>query len=275
MKDSSLDLIISIVNYNTKDFLYQCLSSIYSASIPLDYQVYVVDNNSLDGSQEMVETCFPSVSLIRNKQNIGFGRSNNLVMKNTNSKYILTLNPDVTVMPKSIENIINFMDMQYDVGALGCKLLNPDRSLQFSCRRFPNALTIFLRGLYTDLFFPNAHIFKHYMMADWNHSTVAEVDWVMGSCLMLRRDALKEVGLFDESFFMYCEDVDLCLRMWKSWKVCYFPHSYMIHQHLQESQRLSAIRQRLIHTMSLYRFFRKHGLFPQRKVRYRNIVTHS
>lgn len=272
---SSLDLIVSIVNYNTKDFLYQCLHSIYSASIPLDYQIYVVDNNSLDGSQEMVETCFPLVSLIRNKQNIGFARSNNRIIKNTNSKYVLILNPDIIVMSKSIENIINFMDMQYDVGALGCKLLNPDKSVQFSCRRFPNALTIFLRGLYTNLWFPNAHIFRHYMMADWHHSTVAEVDWVMGSCLLLRRDAINEVGLFDENFFMYYEDVDLCLRMWEKWKVCYFPHSYMLHHHLQESHRLSAARQRLIHMISAYRFFRKHGLFPQRKDRFRNNVNNS
>lgn len=275
MIDSSLDLIISIVNYNTKDFLYQCLSSIYSAPIPLDYQVYVVDNNSLDGSSEMVETCFPLVYLIQNKQNIGFARSNNQVIKNTNSKYVLLLNPDITVMPKSIENITDFMNKQYDVGVLGCKLLNPDKSVQFSCRKFPNAFTIFLRGLYADLFFPDAHIFRHYMMADWNHSTVAEVDWVMGSSLMLRRDALEEVGLFDESFFMYYEDVDLCLRMWKNWKVCYFPYSHMIHHHRQESHRISSVRQRLIHMMSACRFFRKHGLFPRRDCRLRRSVTHS
>lgn len=275
MKDSALDLIISIVNYNTKDFLHQCLSSIYSTSIPLDFQVHVVDNNSADGSQEMVETFFPQASLICNKQNFGFARSNNQVIKSTDSQYILLLNPDITVMPKSIENITDFMNKHSDVGALGCKLLNPDKSVQFSCRKFPNALTIFLRGLYTDLLFPNAPIFKQYMMADWNHSTIAEVDWIMGSSLMLRREALQEVGLFDESFFMYYEDVDLCLRMWEKWKVCYFPHSQMIHHHLQESHRLSAVRQRLIHIVSAYYFFRKHGLFPQRKARLRSIITPS
>lgn len=259
-----MDLVISIVNYNTKKLLHQCLQSIFSSSTGLKYQVYVVDNHSLDGSSKMVESLFPKVFLVQNDQNKGFARSNNQVVRMTHSKHILILNPDIIVIPGSIDPMVDFMDRYPEIGTLGCKLLYPDHSIQFSCRRYPNASMILLRGLHGDSLFPHANIFRRYLMADWDHSSIAEVDWVMGSCMMLRRKALEETGLFDEGFFMYYEDVDLCLRMWKDWKVCYYPHSYMIHHHLQESHKLRAFRQRWIHMASAYRFFRKHGPFPRR-----------
>ena len=259
-----MDLVISIVNYNTKNLLQQCLQSIFSSPARLKYQVYVVDNHSLDESSKMVESLFSNVFLIRNDQNKGFARSNNQVVRMTNSKYVLILNPDVIVIPGSIDPLVDFMDRYPEIGTLGCKLLYPNHSIQFSCRRYPNASMILLRGLYGDSLFPHANIFRRYLMADWDHSSIAEVDWVMGSCMMLRRKALEETGLFDEGFFMYYEDVDLCLRMWKDWKVCYYPHSYMIHHHLHESHKLRAVRQRWTHMASAYRFFRKHGPFPRR-----------
>lgn len=259
-----LDLAISIVNYNTKKLLHQCLQSIFSYSIGLEYRVYVVDNHSTDESQEMVESSFPQVSLIRNHQNVGFARSNNQIIKMTTSRYILVLNPDIIVLSGSIDHMVNFMDKYPETGILGCKLFYPDHLMQFSCRRYPNPFIIFFRGLYGDSLFPHANIFRRYLMAEWDHSSIAEVDWVMGSCMMLRREALEEIGLFDEGFFMYYEDADLCLRMWKDWKVYYDPDAYMIHHHLQESHKLRAVRQRWIHMASAYRFFRKHGLFPHR-----------
>lgn len=259
-----MDLVISIVNYNTKKLLHQCLQSIFSSSTGLKYQVYVVDNHSLDESSKMLESLFPQVFLIRNDQNRGFAQSNNQIIRMTSSKYILILNPDIIVTAESIHPMVNFMDQHPEIGILGCKLFNPDHSIQFSCRRYPNLFIIFLRGLYGDSLFPYANIFRRYLMAEWDHSSIAEVDWVIGSCMMLRREALEEVGLFDEGFFMYYEDVDLCLRMWKDWKVYYYPDSYMIHHHLQESHKVRAVRQRWIHIASAYRFFKKHGPFPRR-----------
>lgn len=265
-----MDLAISIVSYNTKDFLFKCLNSIYSAPVDTKFQVYVVDNNSLDGSQNMVESCFPDVHLIRNTGNDGFAKANNQVINNISSKYIFLLNPDIIVMEGSINRMISFMDKNPDIGILGCKLLNPDLSLQYSCRRYPHALNIFLRGLDVASWFFNTKTIRHYMMADCDHLAVTEVDWIMGSCMLLRRDAVQEIGSFDESFFMYVEDVDLCLRMWKSWKVCYFPHSQMIHHHFQQSRKFTSIRQKLIHIKSFYNFFKKHGPCPRRPAKHKS-----
>jgi GT2 family glycosyltransferase len=269
LMDQRLDVIVSIVNYNTKDFLYQCLSSIHSASISLGHQIYVVDNDSRDGSREMVASCYPGISLIANGRNVGFARAHNQIIRGTDSRYVLLLNPDVIVTPGCVDELARFMDDHPAVGVLGCRLLNPDGSIQLSCREYPTAIVIVLRGLYADLVFPKAPLFRRYTMADWDHSTTAEVDWIMGSSLMLRRDALASVGLFDETFFMYYEDVDLCYRMRENWVVCYFPHVSMFHYHRQDSRRLRAVRQRLIHMMSAYRFFRKHGPFPRRRGRAR------
>lgn len=230
----------------------------------MDYQIHVVDNNSTDGTSEMVESCFPDVLLNRNKQNDGFAKSHNFIIGNTSSEYILLLNPDITVVPGSIERMIGFLEEQADVGMVACKLLNEDMSLQYSCRRYPQALTILLRGLGIASWLSNGRDLRHYLMADWDHSSTAEVDWIMGSCILLRRDVVREIGLFDERFFMYYEDVDLSLRVWKKWKVCYFPHSYMVHYHLQQSHKLTGLRQKLIHIASAFQFFRKHGPYPKK-----------
>jgi len=259
-----LDLTISIVNYNTKEFLHECLNSIYCSNIKRKFQICVVDNNSIDGSSEMVESCFRDVQLTTNCRNEGFAVAHNQIIKNTFTKYILVLNPDIIVLPESINKMFLFLEDNSAIGVLGCKLLNPDGSLQYSCRTFPDPLTILLRGLDIGLWFSEIIKFRNYMMADWDHSSIAEVDWITGSCMMLRRDALNDIGLFDESFFMYFEDVDLCLRMYKNWKVGYFPYSQMIHHHLQQSQKLTSIRQKLIHFKSAYRFFKKHRPYFKR-----------
>lgn len=217
----------------------------------------------------MVESCFRDVHLTTNCRNEGFGVAHNQIIKNTSTKYILVLNPDITILPKSINKMINFLETNSNVGVLGCKLLNIDGSLQYSCRKYPHPLTILLRGLDIGLWFSDTEMFSNYKMADWDHSSIAEVDWITGSCMLLRRDALNDIGLFDEKFFMYFEDVDLCLRMLKNWKVCYFPISQMIHHHLQQSQKLTSIRQKLIHFKSAYLFFKKHGLYFQGPVIHR------
>ena len=260
------DLVISIVNYNTRDLLDQCLDSIYSLGLSHSFEICVVDNNSTDGSQEMVRSKYSRVSLICNNDNPGFGRANNQVIANADSRYMLILNPDIIVKPGSIENVIAFMDKNADVGITGCKLLNPDNSIQYSCRRFPVASTILLRGLGADFFASNASYLKSYLMSDWDHETLSDVDWVMGSCMFLRMDALKHTGLFDEKFFMYYEDVDLCIRMWNKYRVCYFPDSNMIHYHLKHSHKLTSLSQRFIHIKSAYRFFKKHGINPVREL---------
>lgn len=270
---SDSELTISIVSYNTKEFLRECLNSIEAASIKSSYEVWVVDNASSDGSGEMVCTSFPWVRLVRNSENKGFGGAHNQVLRESESPYILVLNPDIVVSAGSVDAMIGLMANNSEVGALGCKLLNEDGSLQASCRRFPTALTILLRALGGEVLFPQAEIFRRYFMSDWDHDSVAEVDWVTGACLLLRKAALKDAGCFDEGFFMYHEDIDLCRRLWEKWKVCYYPEVCMTHYHRQRSHGLLAFRQRWIHTMSVLRFFGKHGISPRRPAKYRMADT--
>ena len=166
--------------------------------------------------------------------------------------------------------MLQFMQEHPDVAVLGCKLLNPDSSLQYSCRRFPNIMTILLRGTAIDTWRPKASILKSYFMLDYDHRTPTEVDWVMGACMLLRRQALQQKGLFDENYFLYYEDVDLCYRMWPDWKVLYYPHTHMVHHHLQQSHKLENAHVLLTHMRSVSRFFSKYGLFPHRPAARRN-----
>ncbi|MCD6288551.1 MAG: glycosyltransferase family 2 protein [Candidatus Hydrogenedentes bacterium] len=261
------DLTIVIVNYNSVNDLCNCLDSLFTVSRNgLKIEVYVVDNKSHDGSADMVERKFPQVHLIKKKENPGFAKSNNEVLRLDGARYFLVLNPDVIVPPGSLQQMVAYLDSHPDTGIVGCKLLNSDGSLQYSCRRFPDFLTIALRGIGADKLFPRAAMFRRYFMADWDHSEVAEVDWVFGSCIMARQDALHDIGLFDEGYFMYYEDVDLCYRMWNKWKVVYLPHIHMTHLYAHESHRISAIKLRLIHLKSAMRFFRKYGFFSTRPV---------
>lgn len=262
-----MDLLISIVTYNTKDLLRNCLQSILDSRNTLDYQVCVVDNTSSDGTPAMVRKEFPQVRLIVNEENKGFGKGNNQVMKDSGARYILILNPDIVVSAEALEKMVKYMDENQEVEILGCKLLNPDRSVQTSCRRYPNIMVLLFRVLGLSRIFPDANILRRFMMLDWDHSKNIDVDWVIGSGMMIRNEALRQSGLFDEGYFMYYEDVDLCLRIWHAGKVRYFAEAEMVHHHRQQSHGFWHFRLRWIHLRSACRFFRKHGLFPKRPSR--------
>jgi len=290
----SLDLVISIVNYKSWRYLRGCLESLNNGVDHSGCQIYVVDNNSQDNSCKFIKSSFPSVNIIQNRTNVGFGCAHNQVIKRTNSKYILILNPDIRVPHDSVGTplcgnpvvrMLGFMEEHPNAGAVGCRLLNPDSSLQYSCRRFPNVMTILLRGIVhlpSSIFhraardetrrvrdaqaapWPIARVLKSYFLLDFDHRTPTDVDWVTGACMLLRRQALEQKGLFDEKYFLYYEDVDLCYRMWPDWKVFYYPHVYMVHHHLRQSHKLKNAKQLLTHIRSVSRFFSKFGLFPHR-----------
>ena len=261
----SLDLVISIVNYKNGRFLRGCLESLSNGVDLSGCQIYVVDNNSQDNSCEFIKSSFPSVNIIQNRTNVGFASAHNRVIKCTNSKYILILNPDIHVPHDGVARMLRFMEEHPNVGAVGCRLLNPDSSLQYSCRRFPNVITILLRGIGIDSWYPDARVLKSYFLLDFDHKTPTDVDWVTGACMLLRRQALEQKGLFDEKYFLYYEDVDLCYRMWPDWQVLYYPHVHMVHHHLRQSHKLKNAKQLLIHIRSVSRFFSKYGLFPHRR----------
>ena len=258
------DLSIIIVNYNTRNLLEQCLNSIYSENYHFDYEIFIVDNDSKDGSVEMIKTKFPQVKLIENRNNPGFAAANNQVLRRNNARYLLLINPDMVVLPDSLNLMIGFMDEHPGAGIAGGKLLNPDYSLQYSCRKFSTLATFFLRGIHFDTLFPNNTVLRKYMMSDWDHNQVRQVDWVLGSCMMVRRKAIEEVGMLDENFILYFEDQDWCYRMWKhGWKVYYVPRAQMIHYYQRRSAKRILNGLTWIHVRSMLYFFKKHYLqFP-------------
>ena len=238
-KPSQVQPLISIVlvNYNTIGFLLSCLRSIQEC-LRVPYEVIVVDNHSQDNSWPLLRKEFPGLILIGNPSNVGFGRAVNQGFRMARGEYFVILNPDVTVLPGSVEKAIHFLEEHPEVALLLPKLLNPDGTLQFSCRTFPNFPAFFYRRTPLGKLFPNHKVIRDHLMLDWEHDEVREVDWGMGACMFLRREDLKDNDIFDERFFLYFEDIDLCFRLKNEGrKVIYYPEAVMVHCHARESVR--------------------------------------
>lgn len=234
-----MDLSIIIVNYKTRGLLKYCLKNILELNLPLNFEIIVVDNNSQDGSVEMIRSLYgsnPRVKLIESKKNLGYSAGNNLAIKEGNGKYLLIFNSDIKPLPGSIEKLFDFMERNPAVGLAGPKLINADGILQYSCFRFPKFLIpAYRRTPLGRLPFARKKI-DWYMMKDWDHNETKPIDWLLGSALMVRKNALEKVGLFDERFYLYFTDVDLAKRFWlNNYQIYYVAQAKMIHLHRRES----------------------------------------
>lgn len=216
-------LTISIVNYNGGQYLLSCLSSLEKVREEVELDVFVVDNASSDGSLESAKNKFPNVSYVSNKENLGFGKAHNLVLKKAKTPYLLTLNPDCEVMPETLEYLIDFMEKNPDVGVCSPKVEKADGSLDMASHRgFPTPLASFLY-----YFLKNDRV---YHLTNRDMTKVHEVDSVVGAFMLIRKSVLDKVGYFDEDYFLYGEDIDLCFRIKKSgFKVMYVPEVKAIH----------------------------------------------
>jgi GT2 family glycosyltransferase len=252
-------LSIVVVNYNVKNLLKKCLESIFKCQKDIEFEVIVVDNNSKDHSQEMLKRDFPQVQLIENKRNVGFSRACNQGIKRGQGRYILLLNPDTEFTPGGFKKMIDFMDSKPEVGICGPKMVNEEGKLQFSCRSFPSYLTaISSSQSILNRIFPENFLSQKYLLKEKDHSQIGEVDWVSGSCLLAKREMFEKIGLLDERFYMYVEDVDLCYRAKKSgFSVFYFPPVTVIH-HIGKSTQKKKFTMLLEHHRSMYYFYRKH-----------------
>ncbi|MFC1676100.1 glycosyltransferase family 2 protein [Planctomycetota bacterium] len=224
------EVSIVIVNFNTRRMLKNCLESIYKQTDRTSVEIIVVDNDSNDGSSQMVRDEFADVKLIANRTNAGFARANDQGFEISTAPYVLMLNSDTIVEDRAIEKTIAFADKHADAAAVGCKMLYGDRSFQNSCFRFPSPLGILLNCLYLSQTFKNNYILNwdRYGCRDW--PTFRQVDCVMGSFILLRREALEQVGSLDTDYFVYGEETDLCYRLKKAgWKVLYYPDTHIIH----------------------------------------------
>ena len=226
-----VELSIIIVNYNVKDFLENALISIKKAIADIKAEIFVVDNASEDGSVEMVRQKFPDVKLIVNDKNLGFARANNQALKLAKGKYILLINPDTIVQEDTFKVLISFLESHPECGMVGCKILNPDGTLQLACRRsFPTPWVAFTKMAGLSALFPKSKIFARYNLTYLDPDEITEVDAVSGSFMMIRREVYEQVGGLDEDFFMYGEDIDWCYKIKKAgWKIYYVPLTQIIH----------------------------------------------
>jgi len=260
-----MDLSVIILNYRSAGLVRQCLRGIYAHPPSGEFEVIVVDNASGDGCCDKIEQDFNNVSCVRLKQNRGFAAGNNAGLKAAKGRYVLILNPDITVLPGTLDRLINFMDQHPQVGLAGPKLVNPDGSLQYSCYRFPSFWLPLFRRTPLGNFGWGRRVLEYYQMYDWDHRTNQPVDWLLGACLVVRKNALGRVGLLDERYFLYVEDTDWCRRFWQQkFEVYYVAEVEFVHFH----ERLSAQASfgglfnhiAWIHASSWLKYFRKWGI---------------
>ena len=258
-----LDLSICIVNWNVEALLKACLKSIFVNTKDISFEVIVVDNNSYDNSVNLVKVEFPQVKLIKNGENAGFTKANNQAINIAQGRFLMLLNPDTEVIDNALNKMVRFMESRRDCGALGCKLLNTDGSLQRSCKTFPSLDVILYNSLFLDSLFPKSRIFGKYFMTWWDFNDVREVDQPMGSALMIRKDVLDKVGFFDENIFIWFDEVDLCYRIKKAGYKIYFTPDAQIKHHLSRSFKQWTSFPQILRGTFLWRksrnyFFKKH-----------------
>jgi N-acetylglucosaminyl-diphospho-decaprenol L-rhamnosyltransferase len=241
-----LDVSVVIVNYKVRDLLRECLASLQPDLARLRGEVWVVDNASGDGSAEMVASEFPWVRLIASSWNRGYSAANNLAIRQARGRYVLVLNPDTKLPPGAIIDTIAEMDAHPDIGALGPKLILADGTLDRACRRsFPSPEVAFYRLFGLMRLFPNHPRFAAYNLLNVSEDTPLDVDSVVGAFMLVRREVIETVGMFDEAFRLYGEDLDWAYRMKQAgWRVRYHPQVVVLHYKRQSTRQrpVSSIR---------------------------------
>ena len=273
-----VDVSVVIVTYNVREFLEQALESVQRASAGLTVETWVVDNDSADGTADMVRTRFPDVHLIANEENIGFARANNQALREAEGRYALVLNPDTILQEDTLRELVGFMDARPDTGAAGCRILNPDGTFAPESRRaFPTPAVAFFRLTGLSRLLPHSPTFGRYNLTYLPQDEVCEVDALSGSCMMVRREAILDdaasgdgappeasgaergaAGLFDEAFFMYGEDLDWCYRIQQAgWAIRYTPATQIVH-YKGESTKKGDLRYVRLFYGAMLRFVEKH-----------------
>lgn len=224
------DLSIVIVSWNARDYLVNCLRSIAESEPAVSYEVIVVDNESSDGSPEAVEAEFPDVKLIRAGKNLGFAGGNNVGIRASEGRHVFLINSDVVLVGACLDKLVKYLDDNPRVGLAGPRVLNSDRTLQLSCRRLPTKWNSFCRMLALDSAFPDSKFFHGWKMGPAEHEGCKPVEVLSGCFWAARRTAINAVGLLDEGYFMYAEDIDWCKRFKEGgWEIRYYPEAEAVH----------------------------------------------
>jgi GT2 family glycosyltransferase len=243
-------LSIIIVSWNTREILARCLETITSRN----FEIILVDNDSADGTVTAVRERFPQVHVVANTENVGFARACNQGIRMSTGRYVLLLNPDTEADPSAIDSLVRFMEEHEEAGAAGPRVLNPDGTLQRSCFREPRLSRELWRLLHLDALYPYAE----YPVHRWDDTRLRRVDTVLGACLIVRRAALERVGLLDERFFIYSEEVDLCTRMRSAgWHVYWVPGIEVMHRGAESTRQVAALMFLRLYQAKI-QYFRKH-----------------
>ena len=221
---------IIIVNWNTREILRDCLRTVYEQTQDVEFEVIVVDNASADGSADMVRTAFPQATLLANCANRGFAAANNQGLQLAKGRYVLLLNSDTLVLDGAIEKMVSFAEAHPEAAATACRVVNRDRTWQSTCFLFPSALNLLIAALYLNGLFPRNRFWGRERMTWWDGQEARAVDVVAGCFILVRREAIAQVGVLDESYFMYGEEADWCYRFRKAgWKVLFNPAAQIVH----------------------------------------------
>jgi GT2 family glycosyltransferase len=262
-----MKLSIIIVSWNVRELLKKCLASIFIYNRDFDLEVIVIDNASGDDTVKMVSREFPQVNLIINKINLGFAAANNQGIRQATGDYLLLLNPDTEFIDHSFKTAIDFLSRDGQIGLLGCQLLNPNKTVQPSVRRFPSFWPIFLMFFKLPKILPNLSAINKYLAVDFDYRRCQTVEQVMGAFMLLKRGVIEKIGLLDENFFVWFEEVDFCLRVWQAgYQVVYYPDTKVVHHGGQSFKQQQFIKKQWLFFKSALIYFLKHGfLYPKIK----------
>lgn len=253
-----LELSIITVNYKSADHLIECLRSIKENLKNLEYEIIVIDNASGDRSVGKIQAAFSDIVLIENKTNLGFAKANNQGIRRSRGRYILLLNNDTVVLPNAVEAMVGVLKRSADIGIVGCRLLNPDKTPQQSFGSAAGFIGDLLQSTFSNTLFANSSNPIVEKILARLHRSGKKVGWVCGACMLCRRDSLEETGLLDENFFMYKEDMDLCISFRKkNWGIYYTPDAPIIH-HLGASVSAKPFETAIEYRKSQLYFYKKH-----------------
>jgi GT2 family glycosyltransferase len=250
---------VVIVNYRKGELLLASLDSVFRTAGDLPIEVIVVDNASRDDTARVVPRRFPGVRLVLNDENVGFARATNQGLALATAPLCLWLNPDTVVQPGALQELVRFFHAHPDAAAVGPRMIGPDGELQYSCRAFPTLGTgLFTRYSLLRQLWPGNPVSSRYLLSDWDHAGVREVDWISGSCLLTSRDVLNRVGPLDEGYFLFNEDVDWCRRAADAGLRVYYDAQAVVVHHIGVSKgRLPAWLVVERHK-GMFRYYRKH-----------------
>ncbi len=254
----SIDISIAIVTYNNSKIIKKCLNSIFKNINNTNFEIIIVDNGSSDNTVEIIENNFKNIKLIQNNKNIGFGAAHNIAIKLGRGKYHLVLNPDVIFTENSVEKLVNFMEENLDVGLVSPKIVYPDGTTQYLCKRLPCLFDLAIRR-FTPRFIQN--LFKkridYFEMRETGYNKIMEVPYLSGSIMLFRKNILAKIGGFDEDYFMYFEDADITRKISEISRAVFYPHTSVIHLWQRDSHK--NIKLFFVSLISTIKYFNKWG----------------